>query len=523
MTDSTPTTLSLGADLSGRKIGDFQLLRRVGQGAMAEVYLAEQQQLRRRVAVKVLKPEFAQDTNYIRRFEREAQAAAALVHANIVQIYEVGRQGDLHYIAQEYVEGANLRDWLIRHGPPDLPHALSIMCQTAAALAKAGEAGIVHRDIKPENILITRQGEVKVADFGLAHFTRENQQTHLTQAGITVGTPLYMSPEQVEGKPLDHRSDLYSFGVTCYHLLAGQPPFSGETALGVAVQHLRNEAKPLEAVRPDLPPPLCRLVHGLLAKAPQQRPGSARAVLRELRRLERECCGGAWPDELPPLEALGSPEQVDARLAATQELGRLMATQALRQQRKSRRRAMWIAAMAATVLLSLAVGVRVFERRPLLADALEPAPRVPVQSNVMRQWYLATQEGTPEAWRSVIEHFPDQRYYVDRAKQQLALACLQEKSLDEARRLFEELADSGQTQRELSAFGFAGCYLVAVQQGRTAEAEAALARLWPLRQSLQHAAMKRLLSAELRRGAEAMGAEGVKWKRWLDEQTPPNG
>lgn len=523
MTDSTPIALSMGADLSGRKIGDFQLLRRVGEGAMAEVYLAEQQQLRRRVAVKVLKTEFAQDANYIRRFDREAQAAAALVHANIVQIYEVGKQGDLHYIAQEYVEGANLRDWLIRHGPPDLPHALSIMCQTAAALAKAGESGIVHRDIKPENILITRQGEVKVADFGLAHFTRKNRQTHLTHAGITVGTPLYMSPEQVEGKQLDHRSDLYSFGVTCYHLLAGQPPFSGETALGVAVQHLRNEAKPLESIRPDLPPPLCRLVHGLLAKAPQQRPSSARAVLRELRRLERECCGGVWPDELPALESLGSPEQVDARLAATQELGRLMATQTFKRQRKSRRRAIGIAALASMVLLSLAIGIKVFERPPVLAGALEPAPRIPVQANVMRQWYLATQEGTPEAWRSVIEHFPDQRYYVERAKQQLALAYLQEKDLKEAHRLFEELADAGRTQRELSAFGLAGCFLVAVRQGRTAEAEAALTRLWPLRQSLQHAAMKRLLMAELRRGSEAMGAEGVKWKRWLDEQTLPNG
>jgi len=523
MTESTPMTLSLGADLSGRKIGDFHILRRLGHGAMAEVYLAEQQQLRRRVAVKVLKPEFAQDTNYIRRFEREAQAAAALVHANIVQIYEVGREGDLHYIAQEYVEGSNLRDWLVRHGPPDLPHALSIMCQTAAALAKAGEAGIVHRDIKPENILITRQGEVKVADFGLAHFTRENQQTHLTQAGITVGTPLYMSPEQVEGKPLDHRSDLYSFGVTCYHMLAGQPPFSGETALGVAVQHLRNEAKPLESLRPDLPPTLCRLVHGLLAKAPQQRPGSARAVLRELRRLERECCGGAWPDELPALESLGSPEQVDARLAATQELGRLMATQTLRRRRRSWRRALWAAAIAAAALLSWAIGAKLFQRPPLLADALQPAPRVPVQANVMRQWYWATQEGTAEAWRSVIEHFSDQRYYVERAKQQLALACLQEKNLDEASRLFEELADAGQTQRELSAFGLAGCYLVAAQRGRTAEAESALARLWPVRQSLQHPSMKRLLAAELRRNAQALGTEGVKWKRWIEEQMPPNG
>ncbi|MCP4514909.1 MAG: serine/threonine protein kinase, partial [Delftia sp.] len=182
----------------------------LGHGAMAEVYLAEQCRLRRRVAVKVLRQELANDPTYLKRFELEAQAAASLVHANIVQIYEVGRVDRLHYIAQEYVQGQNLMEWITRQGPPDLPHALSIMRQVAAALAKAAQQGVVHRDIKPENIMLTPSGEVKVADFGLARVTREGHAVDLTQIGVTMGTPLYMSPEQVEGKPLDPRSDIYS-------------------------------------------------------------------------------------------------------------------------------------------------------------------------------------------------------------------------------------------------------------------------------------------------------------------------
>ena len=264
-----------GGDLSGRRLGDFQLLRRLGRGAMAEVYLAEQDRLKRRVAVKILKPELAGDRTYLQRFELEAQAAASLVHANIVQIYEVGCVDKLHYIAQEYVQGQNLRDYLARHGPPDLSHALSIMRQVASALAKAAEQGVVHRDIKPENIMLTAGGEVKVADFGLARLTREGTANDLTQVGITLGTPLYMSPEQVEGKALDPRSDLYSLGVTCYQMLSGSPPFTGETALGVAVQHLKSRPQPLEAIRPDLPASLCRIVHRMLAKLPAERFASA--------------------------------------------------------------------------------------------------------------------------------------------------------------------------------------------------------------------------------------------------------
>ena len=323
------------SDLSGRQLGDFHLLRRLGRGAMAEVYLGEQGRLKRRVAVKILKPELAVDRTYLQRFELEAQAAASLVHANIVQIYEVGCVDMLHYIAQEYVPGPNLRDYVARHGPCDLSHALSIMRQVAAALAKAGEKGVVHRDIKPENIMLTARGEVKVADFGLARLTREGAENDLTQVGITLGTPLYMSPEQVEGKPLDPRSDIYSFGVTCYYMLTGAPPFSGETALGVAVQHLKKQPQPLESLRPDLPPALCRIVHQMLAKDPSRRFANARELLRELRRVQIEHFGDDWPEDLPAWDSLIAEMPPDPRVAATQELAELMLKMA--QIRPSRR------------------------------------------------------------------------------------------------------------------------------------------------------------------------------------------
>jgi len=274
-----------GADLSGRQIGDYRLLRRVGRGAMAEVYLAEQGSLRRQVAFKVLKGNLATDATYVKRFQVEAQAAAALVHANIVQIHEVGCVDGIHFIAQEYVSGTNLHERLMRLGPTDVRLAVAILRQAAAALQKAAEQGIVHRDIKPENILLAYGNEVKVADFGLARLLDDGGATQLTQAGFTLGTPLYMSPEQVEGKPLDTRSDIYSLGVTCYHMLAGQPPFRGDTALSVAVQHLNVAPPRLEQSRPDLPPALCRIVHKMLAKDRIDRYASPRHLLKDLKAL----------------------------------------------------------------------------------------------------------------------------------------------------------------------------------------------------------------------------------------------
>jgi len=273
-------------DLTGQTISDFKVLRRLGQGGMGQVYLAEQISLKRNVALKILKPDLAANEISLERFKREAQHVARATHANIVQVYAIDKWEGLHYMALEYVDGLNLREYLIKKGPPQIPLALSIMRQVACALTEADEHSIVHRDIKPENILLTRKGQVKVADFGLARCFAQDQQTmHLTQSGVTMGTPLYMSPEQVQGQTLDARTDIYSFGVTCYHMLTGEPPFRGETPFEVALKHVQSQPKPMAEARPDLPAELSAVVHKMMAKLPADRYQTARELLLDVIRL----------------------------------------------------------------------------------------------------------------------------------------------------------------------------------------------------------------------------------------------
>lgn len=259
-------------DLSNVRIGEFLLLRRLGSGGMADVYLAEQTSLQRNVAVKVLKNDMLGGDSglLLKRFELEARAAGALNHTNLVQIITTGREGGINYIVQEYVPGLNLSQWIRKHGPPDYGTGLKWMQQIAAALHAAAEAGIVHRDVKPENVMVTRNGIAKVTDFGLAQLNQPSSpKMNLTQIGTTMGTPWYMSPEQIQGDKLDHRSDQYSFGVTCYHMFAGRPPFPGKNSVAVAVQHLKEEPLPLNTFRGDLPKELCAVVHRMLQKKPK--------------------------------------------------------------------------------------------------------------------------------------------------------------------------------------------------------------------------------------------------------------
>jgi eukaryotic-like serine/threonine-protein kinase len=250
---------------------------------MGEVYLARQISLNRDVALKVLRPDLTNPT-YLSRFEAEAWSAAKLNHPNIVHIYTLGIFEGLRFIAMEYVQGTNLREYLLRKGTPDLPQSLSIMRQAGAAVGAAGEVGLVHRDIKPENLLLTKKGQVKVADFGLCR-DLDSDRHHITQPGVTMGTPLYMSPEQARGQPMDHRSDLYSLGVTYYHMLAGHPPFRAETALALAMKHVVDMPVDLAVHRPDLPPDLCKLVMKLMAKSPADRYQSATEMLRDLTKI----------------------------------------------------------------------------------------------------------------------------------------------------------------------------------------------------------------------------------------------
>jgi eukaryotic-like serine/threonine-protein kinase len=473
-------------DLSGRQLGDYRLLRRLGRGAMAVVYLAEQCSLNRQVAFKVLRSEFVDDETYVRRFQREAKAAAALVHANIVQIHEVGLIDRVYFIAQEYVEGQNLRSWIAHNEKPDLAHILSIMCQVAAALAKAGAHGIVHRDIKPENILLTRNGEVKVADFGLARVPTQGEPVELTQVGITLGTPLYMSPEQVEGRSLDPRSDVYSLGVTCYHMIAGSPPFNGQTSLSVAVQHLKKEPDPLDRFRPDLPRPLCDIVHRMLAKDPKQRYPSAGRLLQDLRRLQADSLGNQWPENLPGWAATAVETESFAPVQATQRLQAVM--NATAGQTRGRQHATIAGAVLVMLLVGGAAAWFLAHREPLVASPVADAPVIPDKADILPQFVLASRVNTPEAWQRVLDFKPSEaanECYIHRARQQLIRIYLAQHEYDLALQQCQQLIELEPRYTELQAFGYAGRAIALDGQGDAAGAAATLAALAPLEVDLQ--------------------------------------
>ena len=511
------------ADLSGRQLGNYRLLRRLGRGAMAEVYLAEQISLRRQVAFKVLRSTLAKDESYVRRFHQEARAAASLIHANIVQIYEVDCIDGIWFIAQEYVRGWNLQEYLARRGTPDLKLAVRIMVQVAAALRKAAEQGIVHRDIKPENIMLAANGEVKVADFGLARLSGSNPGANLTQVGFTMGTPLYMSPEQVEGKPLDPRSDIYSFGVTAYHMLAGEPPFRGDTAIAVAVQHLNAQPPRIELVRPDLPPALCQMIHKMFAKSLDERYASARDLHRELRTLLQSGLPTA-PVPRPPISPTVQTH------TATVSQGRLEATQRLAVAMRSgavpvvtpRRRRLLVGGIAAGIAGAFLLGVALAwatRDRPLLPQVADPVSQVPRKESPEAQFAYAQIANTEEGWKSVSFYFPNQSYLDARAKEQLARLYLQRGDLAEAARIFDEFAVS--PDANLKAFGIAGQLFVAARQGNRKLAADKLGDLWPLRQHLD-ADMRARLARFIRQHSRAVGGKITgDWSEWLDLNKNP--
>ncbi len=287
-------------DLTGAILGDFEVKRLIGLGGMGQVYLATQISLNRPVALKVLHPRYTSKPAYLSRFEAEATAVAKLNHPNIVHVYTLGEIENVRFIAMEYVEGTNLREYINRKGALDLPLALSIMRQAGQAIGAAGEVGLVHRDIKPENLLLTKKGRAKVADFGLCRDIGSDR-LHITQPGITMGTPLYMSPEQAQGQPLDHRSDLYSLGVTFYHMLTGEPPFRAESAIALAMKHVHEQPVSLRLRRPEIPVELERLVLKLMAKNPADRYQSAGDMLVDLARIRTalQATVGTIADENP--------------------------------------------------------------------------------------------------------------------------------------------------------------------------------------------------------------------------------
>ena len=264
--------------------GRYLIIRKLGSGGMANVYLAADQELGRRVAIKILDDRHARDEQFVERFRREAQNAAGLSHPSIVSIYDRGDSEGTYYIAMEYVEGRTLKELLVARGPSPLGIAIDYTRQILSALRFAHRNGIVHRDIKPHNVIVDGEGRVKVMDFGIA---RAGAASQMTEAGSIIGTAQYLSPEQARGAPVDQTSDLYSTGIVLYELLTGSVPFTGETPVEIAMKHLSQAPVAPSAHRPEIPRDLDYVVLRALAKDPADRYHSAEEMDSDLERIAR--------------------------------------------------------------------------------------------------------------------------------------------------------------------------------------------------------------------------------------------
>lgn len=449
------------SDLVGCRIGDFQVLRRLGSGGMADVYAARQLRLSRDVALKVLRSVAQNDDDHLKRFRREAQAAARLNHPAIVQIYEFGEVDGVHFIAQELVDGINLKQVLDREGPFSVEKAVKVLRSVGSALQVAHESGVTHRDIKPENIMRGANDLIKVTDFGLARMLTQTDSStaNLTRAGLTLGTPRYMSPEQIQGGAVDARSDLYSFGVTMYHLLTGSAPFDGDEALALAVKHLHDTPRPIDHVRgkPDLPAWLVSLVMRCLQKEPIARIQSASELLQIIQTHAPEKSSSV---EIPITAAPGLNEtRIDSEVPATLTTsGPLVSSATIQLQRvtdqarvaQSRRATQRRLAILTLGLASLLGGVGGW----MAAHATRPAsiarelrgPIVATADTIQLQYLTALTRNDVPAWVAVLK-FPTppdspESDYHDKAKLQLARLFIAQADYEAATRLLDELQQS---------------------------------------------------------------------------------
>jgi serine/threonine-protein kinase len=341
----------MGAVTRPAKPGDvvadrYELEELCGSGGMSSVFRARDVQLDRSVAIKILHERYVDDPEYVERFRREARAVARLSHPNIVTVIDRGEDEGRQYIVFEHVDGENLKELVVRTGRLPVRRAVELALSVADGLAFAHEHGLVHRDVKPQNVLLSREGDVKVTDFGIA---RSLDVEHgVTQTGTVLGTGEYLAPEQANGKPVSPATDVYSLGVVLWELLAGDVPFSGENFVAVALRHVNEPPPSLSQVRPDVPPRLAAAVERALAKDPSQRFSSMAALASELR-----AC-------LVELDRTPTPVKDDAAMTVVTRPSR--APRSRRARRRPSRRSLWavllalLAAVAAFVAVFLVAG-----------------------------------------------------------------------------------------------------------------------------------------------------------------------
>ena len=418
----------------------YEIVRRVGVGGMADVYLAEDTQLGRQVALKILHPQYAGDASFVERFRREALSAAKLQHPNIVQIYDSGQEGDFNFIVMEYVEGRSLKDYLSEVGQMEIREAARVAGEVLTALAYAHRTGLVHRDIKPGNILLSDDGKVQVTDFGIA---RAEAGSTMTQTGTILGTAYYLSPEQAQGLPLDGRSDIYSLGVVLYEMLTGRRPFEGDSPVSIAYKHVREMPRHPSNFRDDIPRPLEAIVLNSLAKRPEDRYSSAALMRRDL-------------------EAFVAGKEVTAtvKIPAPEDSTQVIRTVGVLE-RQAVKRPGWLVALALMLLVGgLAIGAwsaatlvrtvigqvevpRVVEREPEQANrlirsaGLNPSFQESEYSTTVAEGLITRQEPTPG--RSVAKG-SIVRYWTSRGRPVVDVPDVIGKKLQEA---VAALAESG--------------------------------------------------------------------------------
>jgi serine/threonine protein kinase len=272
--------------MEGQILGNrYELIEKIGGGGMAVVYKARCKLLDRFVAVKILRPEFTNDEEFVKRFRIEAQSAASLSHPNIVSIYDVGHEGNIHYIVMEYIDGITLKEYISHEGFLKWKQAVNIAIQICSAIEQAHRNHIVHRDIKPHNILLTKDGIAKVTDFGIA---RAVSSSTITMVGSTIGSVHYFSPEQARGGFIDEKSDLYSLGIALYEMVTGKVPFDGDTPVAIALKHIQNQAKQPVEINKSIPKGVNDIIMRAIKKEQSQRYRTASDMLRDLYRVLKE-------------------------------------------------------------------------------------------------------------------------------------------------------------------------------------------------------------------------------------------